>query len=140
MSVRRARRSSMSSRSKRKKPTQRKPGSTSKPGSTGSTDIGQILFRQDASAGNAPATKAAPKPASRPATDDSAEDVPAWAAKVLEEVLTCTYWLDPGEQGEPFSATIKFSGQRTAANGKGTETFWQEQTVHQIVPGTGPVA
>jgi phosphatidylglycerol---prolipoprotein diacylglyceryl transferase len=73
---------------------------------------------------------------------DSSDDVPAWAAKVLEEVLTCTYWLDPGETGEPFSATIRFSGRRPDAKGKPKhdETFWQEETVSGIVPGSGPVA
>ncbi|HJY99975.1 MAG TPA: hypothetical protein VJ305_04595, partial [Streptosporangiaceae bacterium] len=54
---------------------------------------------------------AAAEPETTPA--DPADDVPKWAAKAVEELLTPTYWLDPGESGEPFSATIRFSGRRT---------------------------
>jgi hypothetical protein len=44
--------------------------------------------------------------------------VPKWAAKAVEELLTPTYWLDPGESGEPFIATVRFSGRRTDVTGK----------------------
>jgi phosphatidylglycerol---prolipoprotein diacylglyceryl transferase len=68
--------------------------------------------------------------------------VPKWAAKAVEELLTPTYWLDPGETGEPFSATIRFSGQRADVTGKPgpRDSFWQEETVDRIIPGSGPVA
>ena len=68
--------------------------------------------------------------------------MPKWAAKAVEELLTPTYWLDPGEAGEPFSATIRFSGRRTDVTGKPQprDSFWQEETVDGIVPGSGPVA
>ena len=71
-----------------------------------------------------------------------ADDIPKWAAKAVEELLTPTYWLDPGEAGEPFSATIRFSGRRTDVTGKPQprDSFWQEETVDGIVPGSGPVA
>ena len=57
-------------------------------------------------------------------------------------VLTPTYWLDPGQAGEPFSATVRFSGRRTDVTGKPQprDSFWQEETVNGIVPGSGPVA
>jgi phosphatidylglycerol:prolipoprotein diacylglycerol transferase len=73
---------------------------------------------------------------------DPADDVPKWAAKAVEELLTPTYWLDPGESGEPFSATIRFSGRRTDVTGKPQprDSFWQEETVDGIIPGSGPVA
>jgi hypothetical protein len=53
-----------------------------------------------------------------------------------------TYWLDPGEHGGPFSATIYFSGRRAGVTGKprSGDTFSQEETVEGIVPGSGPVA
>jgi phosphatidylglycerol:prolipoprotein diacylglycerol transferase len=71
-----------------------------------------------------------------------ADDIPEWAAKAVEELLTPTYWLDPGEAGEPFSATVRFSGRRTDVTGKPQprDSFWQEETVDGIVPGSGPVA
>jgi phosphatidylglycerol:prolipoprotein diacylglycerol transferase len=71
-----------------------------------------------------------------------ADDVPKWAAKAVEELLTPTYWLDPGESGEPFSATVRFSGRRTDVTGKPQprDSFWQEETVDGIIPGSGPVA
>ena len=68
--------------------------------------------------------------------------MPKWAAKAVEELLTPTYWLDPGEADEPFSATIRFSGRRTDVTGKPQprDSFWQEETVDGIIPGSGPVA
>jgi phosphatidylglycerol---prolipoprotein diacylglyceryl transferase len=82
----------------------------------------------------------AAEPGTAPA--DPADDVPNWAAKAVEELLTPTYWLDPGESGEPFSATIRFSGRRTDVTGKPQprDSFWQEETVDGIIPGSGPVA
>jgi phosphatidylglycerol---prolipoprotein diacylglyceryl transferase len=73
---------------------------------------------------------------------EGADDVPKWAAKAVEELLTPTYWLDPGETGDPFSATIRFSGRRTDVTGKAQprDSFWQEETVDGIIPGSGPVA
>ena len=78
----------------------------------------------------------APEPA---ATQD---DMPAWAAKAVEELLTVTYWLDPGEHGEEFSATIRFTGRRLGVTGRPQpgDTFAQEETVNGLVPGSGPVA
>jgi phosphatidylglycerol---prolipoprotein diacylglyceryl transferase len=80
------------------------------------------------------------EPETPPAAND--DDVPKWAAKAVEELLTPTYWLDPGESGEPFSATVRFSGKRTDVTGKPgpRDSFWQEETVDGIVPGSGPVA
>jgi len=85
-------------------------------------------------------TAADAKPETPPAKND--DDVPKWAAKAVEELLTPTYWLDPGESGEPFSATVRFSGKRTDVTGKPgpRDSFWQEETVDGIVPGSGPVA
>ena len=57
------------------------------------------------------------------------DDPPAWAAKALEEVLMLTYWIDPGEDGDPFTATVRFAGRRTAATGRPQpgDTFTQDQ-------------
>jgi phosphatidylglycerol---prolipoprotein diacylglyceryl transferase len=81
---------------------------------------------------------------SGPATapDGSPDELPAWAAKALEEVLMLTYWIDPGEHGDPFSATIRFAGRRTDVAGKPQpgDTFAQEETINGVVPGSGPVA
>lgn len=72
----------------------------------------------------------------------TSDDLPGWAAKATEELLTLTYWLDPGEQGDPFNATIRFSGRRAEVTGKPQprDTFAREETVEGIVPGSGPVA
>jgi phosphatidylglycerol---prolipoprotein diacylglyceryl transferase len=91
--------------------------------------------------GTARARPPAPaEPETPPAS--TADDVPKWAAKAVEELLAPTYWLDPGETGEPFSATIRFSGRRTDVAGKpqSRDSFWQEETVDGIIPGSGPVA
>lgn len=94
--------------------------------------------RSDTVTGPSPASQAPAEPVSASAPGD----VPSWAAKALEEVLTCTCWLDPGERGEPFSATIRFSGRRTPVVGQPqpADAFRQDETVSGIVPGSGPVA
>ena len=86
--------------------------------------------------------EAAPAAEPEATPGNPADDVPKWAAKAVEELLTPTYWLDPGESGEPFSATIRFSGRRTDVTGKPQprDSFWQEETVDGIIPGSGPVA
>ena len=80
------------------------------------------------------------KPGTAPA--GAPDDLPGWAAKAVEELLTVTYWLDPGQQGDPFSATVRFSGRRAGVTGKPQpgDTFSQDETVERIVPGSGPVA
>ncbi|MFY9651022.1 hypothetical protein, partial [Trebonia sp.] len=91
----------------------------------------------------ADATAAAAKPVAVAAADGGADDeVPRWAAKALEQLLHVTCWLDPGEDGERLTATVRFTGQRTAVTGKPGpgDTFTQEETYQGIVPGSGPVA
>jgi phosphatidylglycerol---prolipoprotein diacylglyceryl transferase len=55
-------------------------------------------------------------------------------------MVTC--WLDPGTDGEPFGATVSFTGYRTGVEGKHGpgDTFARRETVEPIVPGSGPVA
>jgi len=94
-------------------------------------------------AAQAPRTAHPPAAAESGTPPDSTPDgLPAWAAKAVEALLTVTYWLDPGREGEPFSATIRFSGRRIGGAGspQPTDTFWHEETVEGIVPGSGPVA
>ncbi len=102
--------------------------------------------------GPAPAAPAAPAgpreqkapDVTEPETPAAAEpdDLPRWAAKAAEELLTASYWLDPGETGDPFSATIRFTGRRSDLTGKPQprDSFSVEETVNGIVPGSGPVA
>ncbi len=82
--------------------------------------------------------------AAEPETPPAAEpdDLPRWAAKAAEELLTVSYWLDPGETGDPFSATIRFTGRRSDLTGKPQprDSFSVDETVNGIVPGSGPVA
>jgi phosphatidylglycerol---prolipoprotein diacylglyceryl transferase len=80
------------------------------------------------------------KPATPPETVP--DDVPQWAAKALEQLLTPTCWLNPGEHGDPFTATIRFTGRRMDVTGPARpgDTFSQDETVSGIVPGSGPVA
>jgi phosphatidylglycerol---prolipoprotein diacylglyceryl transferase len=78
-----------------------------------------------------------------PAEDEAAEDeAPRWAAKALESLLVVNCWLDPGERGEPFTTTVRFTGQRTDVAGRlgPGDTFTQDEGYKGIVPGSGPVA
>jgi phosphatidylglycerol:prolipoprotein diacylglycerol transferase len=53
-----------------------------------------------------------------------------------------TYWFDPGEQGDRYRATIRFTGQRTDVTGKPgpRDSFTREETYEGVFPGSGPVA
>ncbi len=68
--------------------------------------------------------------------------IPAWAGKMLQEILTPAFWFDPGQDGDPYRVTIWFSGRRAQVSGKPGpgDAFTQEVTVEGVVPGSGPVA
>jgi phosphatidylglycerol:prolipoprotein diacylglycerol transferase len=93
-----------------------------------------------AKAGDATAAEA--KAAGAAADGGADDEVPRWAAQALEQLLHVTCWLDPGEDGERLTATVRFTGQRTDVTGKPGpgDTFTQEETYQGIVPGSGPVA
>ncbi len=96
-------------------------------------------------AARAPVAAPAPRAAARPEAGSAAaadDGVPAWAERVLEEVLTPTFWFDPGESGGPFRVTVWFSGRRAGVTGKpgSGDAFRQEVTAEGVVPGSGPVA
>jgi len=116
------------------------PGATLAPAQGGMAGLAPsrpARSRGKTAAAQAPAGTAAGAP---PAT--TPDSGPAWAAKALAELLTVTYWLDPGEDGDPLSATVRFTGRRAEVTGKPQpgDTFSQEETVEGIVPGSGPVA
>lgn len=58
------------------------------------------------------------------------------------EALVITHWFDPGDDGEPYSATIRVTGRRAGVSGtpKASDSFQREETVPRIVPGSGPMS
>ncbi len=67
----------------------------------------------------------------------------ATEAEVVEpEALVVTHSFDPGEDGEPYSATVRLTGQRVGVVGRPTarDSFVHEETIDGIVPGSGPVS
>ena len=65
-----------------------------------------------------------------------------WAASAAEEVLTATFWFDPGPRGKARTASVRFSGHRIGVVGRpqSRDYFTQLETVVDIVPGSGPVS
>jgi len=61
---------------------------------------------------------------------------------VEPEAVVVTHFFDPGEEGEPYSATVRLSGRRVGINRLPSpqDTFVQEDTIDGIVPGSGPVS
>jgi len=118
----------------------------------GTSDYATLLPPIGGAPAPAPVAPAGTRDRKAPETPDDAQsvaqtagepdDLPRWAAKAAEELLTVSYWLDPGETGDPFSATIRFTGRRSDVTGKPQprDSFSVEQTVNGIVPGSGPVA
>jgi len=64
------------------------------------------------------------------------------ADAVEPEALVATWWFDSGETGEPYAATVRFVGRRIGIHGnpKPSDTFVKEETIEDVVPGTGPVS
>ncbi len=64
------------------------------------------------------------------------------ADTVEPEVLVVSHWFDPGEEGEPYSATVRFKGRRARVLGKPRtgDGFVHDEVVDHVVPGSGPVA
>lgn len=58
------------------------------------------------------------------------------------EALVVSYWFEPGEGGEPYSATVRFTGRRVGTQGRPrpTDEFVRYETIEGIVPGSGPVS
>jgi len=53
-----------------------------------------------------------------------------------------TIALDPGSEGAPYAATVRFVGHRTDAAGKRTsaDSFTKDERIDRVVPGSGPVS
>ena len=53
-----------------------------------------------------------------------------------------THWFDAGDDGEPYTATIRLTAQRVGIRGrpKPGDTFLHEDTVEGVVPGSGQVS
>ena len=58
------------------------------------------------------------------------------------QALVVTYRLDPGDDGDPYTATIRVRGQRIGAGIRPTsrDTFTHDEVVKDVVPGAGSVA
>ena len=109
---------------------------------TAKTVSAKAVSAKTAGARAGDATAAEAKAAGAAANGGADDEVPRWAAQALEQLLHVTCWLDPGEDGERLTATVRFTGQRTDVTGKPGpgDTFTQEETYQGIVPGSGPVA
>jgi phosphatidylglycerol:prolipoprotein diacylglycerol transferase len=62
--------------------------------------------------------------------------------RVEPQALVATAWFDSGEGTEPYAATVRFTGRRIGSLGPAgsRDTFVQDETISEIVPGTGPVS
>jgi phosphatidylglycerol:prolipoprotein diacylglycerol transferase len=61
---------------------------------------------------------------------------------VEPEALVVSHCFDSGEGGEPYSATIRLTGQRVGIHGtpKPRDTFVHEDKIERVVPGSGSVS
>lgn len=61
---------------------------------------------------------------------------------VESEALSVSHWFEADPDGEPYGATIRFTGRHIGVRGKPGpgETFVKEETVVGIVPGSGRVS
>jgi phosphatidylglycerol:prolipoprotein diacylglycerol transferase len=61
---------------------------------------------------------------------------------VEAEALSVTHWFASEQDGEPYTATIRFTGRRIGVSGKlgPRDTFEKDESVDRVVPGSGPVS
>jgi phosphatidylglycerol---prolipoprotein diacylglyceryl transferase len=80
----------------------------------------------------------------RPSTaaTQSARSQTELAADARHEGLAVTHRFDPGTEGRPFAATVRFRGRRDGRSGKPQpgDTFTRDERVDSVVPGSGPVS
>ena len=89
------------------------------------------MTRQQPDAGEPAASLASP-----------AEGDPQWLTAALSHVVAATYWFDPGDRGEPYTARIRFTGHRVdvARKLESADRFEQIEIVDGVLPGTGLVS
>ena len=56
--------------------------------------------------------------------------------------MTATCWLGPGDDGQQYPASVRFSGRRTGVTGRPRpgDRFDRVETIDPVVPGSGPVS
>lgn len=64
------------------------------------------------------------------------------SADIEPQALVVSSWFESGEGDEPYRATVRFTGRRLAVSGRPQQgdTFVRDETIDQVVPGTGPVS
>ena len=89
--------------------------------------------RTTSSASAAPS--AAPIP--RQVSDD-----PTPADQADPAALVVTHWFDAGDGEQPYDAIVRLTGRRRGVTGRPRpdDTFTQDETIHGVIPGTGPVS
>jgi phosphatidylglycerol---prolipoprotein diacylglyceryl transferase len=62
--------------------------------------------------------------------------------QLTSEGLAVTVRLDPGSEGAPYPATVRFVGHRTDVSGKRTpaDSFAKDERIERVVPGSGQVS
>ncbi len=80
----------------------------------------------------------------RPSTDavQASRSAADLAADARHEGLAVTHRFDPGPEGAPFAATVRFSGRRDGIHGKpqSGDTFTVDERIERVVPGSGPIS
>ena len=58
------------------------------------------------------------------------------------EALSVTHWFETEPEGQPYAATIRFTGRRIGTTGKSgaRDAFVKEETIPGIMPGSGRVS
>lgn len=77
-----------------------------------------------------------------PPTSVAESDKASGDSATEPQALVVSHRFDPGDEGEPYSATLRLTGRRvTSSTGRGRkDTFAHEETIERIVPGSGPLS
>ncbi len=86
--------------------------------------------------------------AEQPRAEESAAapSRPGWAESIKQQALghavSATCWLDPGNSGDRYPVSVRFSGRRAGASGQPQQgdRFDHTETIGDVMPGSGPVS
>lgn len=76
------------------------------------------------------------------AADPLAGDPAASSDPIEPEAVVVSHWFDPGAEGEPYSATVRLTGQRIRDDGspERQHSFEREDQIDGVLPGSGPMS
>lgn len=107
------------------------------------TKRGVVVDRRSARARSRRTARERPPDPGQVTADRSPTSEPQATPEVVEpEALVVSHWFDSGEDGDPYSATVRLTGRLagTRSRPRPQDSFVHEESIDGVVPGSGRVS